>query len=136
MRRHLAAPPERVFRAFTDRKQLVKWWGPEGATIPYCRMSVKPGGAWRTCMRMPDGSDNWVSGVYREIERPRRLVFTWAWEADGKRGHETVVTIDFRPAPGGTNLSLSHRVFESAKARSAHKWGWASTFKCLAAFLA
>jgi uncharacterized protein YndB with AHSA1/START domain len=136
MRRHLAAPPERVFRAFTDRRQLVKWWGPEGFTIPYCRMTVKPGGAWRTCMRSPDGADHWVGGVYREIDKPRRLVFTWAWEVDGKRGHETLVTLELRPAKGGTNLSLTQQAFESAKARGSHKWGWASTFKSLAAFLA
>jgi uncharacterized protein YndB with AHSA1/START domain len=99
-------------------------------------MAVKPGGRWRTCMRSPDGKDHWVSGVYREIDRPRRLAFTWAWEEGGKRGHETLVTLDFRPGGGGTNLLLTQRTFESAKAKSGHRWGWSSTFKCLAALLA
>jgi len=48
MRRWFRAPPETVFRAFIDRKRLVQWWGPEKYTVPVCRMTVRPGGAWRT----------------------------------------------------------------------------------------
>ncbi len=40
-------------------------------------------------MHGPDGKEFTVSGIYRAIERPRRFVFTWAWENTGQRGHET-----------------------------------------------
>jgi uncharacterized protein YndB with AHSA1/START domain len=76
--RSFAAPRERVFRAFTAPSQLAKWWGPKGFTVPACTLEVRVGGAWRTVMRSPEGKDHIVSGVYREITPPARLVFTWA----------------------------------------------------------
>jgi len=135
--RTLDAPRSLVFRAWTDPAHLVRWWGPEGFTIPDCRMDVREGGAWRTCMRSPDGNDYKVRGVYREIVKPTRLVFTWAWEDDaGDPGHETLVTVTFGERDGKTLLRLAHRVFESKKSRDAHNQGWASTLRCLATFLA
>jgi uncharacterized protein YndB with AHSA1/START domain len=135
--RTLDAPRALVFRAWTDPAQLVRWWGPEGFTTPECKMDVREGGAWRTCMRSPDGNDYKVRGVYREIVKPERLVFTWTWEDDsGATGHETLVTVTFAERAGKTLLRLAHRIFESKKARDAHQQGWASTLNCLAAFLA
>src|ERR1700687_2996472 len=61
------------------------------------------------------------SGVYRVIDRPRRLVFTWAWdEDDGSRGHETEVTVTFDAAPGGTRLRLLQQTFQNAEVRDKH----------------
>lgn len=134
--RTLDAPRTLVFRAWTDPAQLVRWWGPEGFTTPECKMDVREGGAWRTCMRSPDGNDYKVRGVYREIVEPERLAFTWAWEDDsGATGHETLVTVTFAERAGKTLLRLSHRIFESKKARDAHQQGWVSVLNCLAAFL-
>ena len=101
--RVIAATPERLFALWTEPEELAKWWGPEGFTIPKYAMDVRPGGRWRTTMHRPDGTENVVSGIYRVIEPPRRLVFTWGWDDDaGMRGHETEVTVTFEPAPGGT----------------------------------
>src|SRR5262245_8894126 len=84
------ASPERVFKAWTDPAVLATWWGPIGFTAAEYRLDVRKDGAWRTVMRAPDGSSHRVSGVYREIMPPTRLVFTWGWEEDGgQRGHET-----------------------------------------------
>jgi uncharacterized protein YndB with AHSA1/START domain len=129
--RSFAAPRERVFRAFTAPTQLVKWWGPKGFTVPACTLDVRAGGAWRTVMRSPEGKDHIVSGVYREITPPKRLVFTWAWEEEGKRGHETVVTIELTETPGGTRLELTQEGFESETARDRHGEGWSSCLDCL-----
>ena len=134
--RSFAAPRERVFRAFTAPAQLVKWWGPKGFTVPACTLDVRTGGAWRTVMRSPEGEDHIVSGVYREIAPPERLVFTWGWEEDGARGHETVVTIELFEAPGGTRLELTHERFETEDSRDRHRHGWSSCFDCLEAALA
>jgi uncharacterized protein YndB with AHSA1/START domain len=134
--RILRAPRERVFRAFIDPAQLVKWWGPMGFTVPACAMDVRPGGAWRTTMRSPEGKDHIVSGVYREIRPPVRLVFTWGWETEGPRGHETVVTIELFAASGGTRLELRHEVFESVTSRDQHEHGWSGCLDCLEQALA
>lgn len=130
--RRLKAPRERVFRAFTEPARLVRWWGPKGFTVPEHAIDVRVGGAWRIVMRSPEGNDHVVSGVYREITPPARLVFTWAWETDGPRGHETVVTIELRAAGGETDLELTQEIFESENARDLHGQGWSSTLDCLA----
>ncbi|HEX6103254.1 MAG TPA: SRPBCC domain-containing protein [Alphaproteobacteria bacterium] len=132
--RRLPAKPEQVFRAFADPRRLVKWWGPKGVTIPVCEMDVRPGGRWLTTMRSSDG-DMTVSGVYREIDPPSRLVFTWAWHGDGKRGHETLVTIALKPHGAGTELTLTQGAFDSAQSLDAHRHGWSSSFDCLAEYL-
>ena len=79
------APRALVFKAWTEPDRLVRWWGPQGFTTPFCTMDLRPGGAVRFCMRSPEGTDHWLQGVYREIVAPERLVCTWAWEDAGAR---------------------------------------------------
>lgn len=136
LRRTFDAPRERVFRAWTDPEQLVRWWGPRGFTVPEHAMDVREGGAWRTTMRSPEGRDHVVSGVYREIDPPRRLAFTWGWETDGVRGHETLVTVELHERDGGTELVLTQATFETADGRDRHEEGWSSSLDCLADALA
>ncbi len=133
LEREFKAPPERVFAAFTNPTLLAQWWGPEGMTCPVCEIDLRVGGRYRTCMR--GERDNWVSGVYREIAPPRRLAFTWAWEENGARGHETVVEIDFAPAGRNTRIVLTQREFEAKTSRDMHGGGWNSTFGKLEKFL-
>jgi uncharacterized protein YndB with AHSA1/START domain len=134
--RSFAAPRERVFRAFTSPAQLAKWWGPKGFTVPACTLDVRVGGAWHTVMRSPEGKDHIVSGVYQEITPPERLVFTWGWETEGQRGHETVVTIELSEIAGGTRLDLVHERFETEDSCNAHRDGWSSCLDCLEEALA
>jgi uncharacterized protein YndB with AHSA1/START domain len=135
--RTIRAPVEDVFDAFTVPEQFAAWWGPEGTTIPDYSMDVRPGGAWRTVMKLPDGNMPEVSGVYRAVEKNKRLVFTWAWkQPDGSRGHETEVTITFEPVPGGTRMVLLQQVFQSEEARDSHGTGWRSSFDALEKWIA
>ena len=63
----------------------------------------RPGGAYRLVMRSPEGTDHRKRGVYRRIDAPERVEFTFAWEAaDGSLGNETLITVTFedRWAPG------------------------------------
>jgi glutathione S-transferase len=131
------APPDQVFRAWTDPGILVEWWGPEGFHTPECAMDVRDGGAWRTVMTNEKGESYTVSGVYREIVPPRRLVLTWSWhQPDGSRGHETLVELSFDPSPEGTRMRLVQRLFESADQRDSHRMGWQSSFNKLEALVA
>jgi len=129
------ASPETVFKAWTDPAILVRWWGPEGFETPECALDIKVGGAWRTTMVSPKGENHTVSGIYREISPPSRLVMTWGWEHDGERGHETVVEITFEPSGSGTKMRLVQSIFESQNARDMHSEGWNSTFNELEQFL-
>ena len=133
--REFEAPPERVFHAWTDPATVARWWGPEGYSVPSHRMDIRTGGSYRTTMKGPNGESHTVSGVYREIVPPRRLVFTWGWEEDGRRGHETVVEVTLEPSTLGTRLRLIQRTFQGAAQRDNHKMGWAASFADLARIL-
>ena len=136
MTRHFQASPEALFDAFTERDLLVQWFGPRGMAVPECEIDLSPGGRWRAVMRAHDGSPHAVHGVYREITRPTRLVFTWIWEQGDMAGVETVVTLAFRAAGDGAELSLTHEGLPSESSRGLHEQGWSSSFECLAELLA
>lgn len=129
--RHFPAPPEAVYRAFTDPEAFAAWWGPEGMTAPLVELDVRPGGAWRTCIRNAEGQDHCLRGVYREVSPPHRLCFTWAWEAGEFADRETVVTLEFHAAEGGTELRLTQEGFTSRDMRDKHEGGWSSALVCL-----
>jgi uncharacterized protein YndB with AHSA1/START domain len=136
LRRTLKAPPERVFRAWTEPEHLARWFGPAGFTCPLHEIDARPGGAYRIVMRSPEGSLHTVTGIYTAVEPPRRLAFTWGWEHDGERGHESAVEVALSAHPEGTELVLTHRRHESVEARDRHAEGWASCLGKLEAYLA
>jgi uncharacterized protein YndB with AHSA1/START domain len=77
-----------------------------------------------------------LRGVYREIVEPERLVFTYAWEdAEGKPGHETLVTVTFEELGGKTKLTVHHAVFESVSVCTEHQSGWTECLDRLVAYL-
>lgn len=135
--RILDAPRALVFKAWTEPDRAARWWGPQGFVTLYCKMDVRPGGAFRVCMRSPEGTEYWKQGVYREVVEPERLVFTFAWEdPDGRPGHETMVTVTFAEHGTKTRLTLHQGVFETVTARDSHQSGWTSTVERLADYLA
>jgi uncharacterized protein YndB with AHSA1/START domain len=137
LERLIAMEPDRLFALWTEPAQLATWWAPEGYEPAVHVLDSRPGGRWRITMRRPDGHEVATSGVYRIVEPPRRLSFTWAWEnANGTRGHETEVTVTFEATPGGTRLVLLQRRFEGAQARDNHSRGWSASFDRMAAIFA
>ncbi len=130
-------PRRLVFKAWTEPERAAQWWGPQGFTTISCEMDVRPGGAYRRCMRSPEGTVHCTRGVYREIAEPARLVFTYAWEdADGRPGHETVVTVTFAEQGAKTKLTLHQAVFETVESRDGHQGGWTSCMERFAQYLA
>jgi len=86
--RVIDAPPERVFQAWTDPELLKQWFAPLPWTTPAAELNVRPGGANLIVMRDPAGIDYTNQGVYLEVIRNERLVFTdaytQAWEPSEK----------------------------------------------------
>jgi uncharacterized protein YndB with AHSA1/START domain len=104
------APREVVFKAWTDPKQLAEWWGPKSFTNPVCEVDPKPGGTLRIVMRAPDGAEYPMKGVFREVVRPSRLVFTnIAVDKDGHHIIEGLTTVIFAEQGGKTKLTLQTR---------------------------
>src|SRR3954452_21793452 len=85
------SPRQGVFAALTDPEHVPHWYGPRGWTLPVCEIDLRPGGAWRYLLRGPDGAELGMSGVYREIERPERLVSTESFDDYPGESINTVV---------------------------------------------
>ena len=69
------APRALVFKAWTDPRHVARWWGPKGFTNPVCELDARPGGAIKILMRGPDGSEYPMTGQFRDVVPPERLVF-------------------------------------------------------------
>ena len=134
--RLIKAPRAKVFKAWTVPRELRKWWGPEGYTCPSAEVDLRVGGRYRLGFQGEEGAPFHVGGVYREIVRPAKLVFSWRWESSEPDGEETLVTVHFRDAVGGTEIEIIHEMFETAKSRNSHKQGWTSCFVKLEKHLA
>jgi uncharacterized protein YndB with AHSA1/START domain len=130
--RIIKAPRERVFRAWTDPEQLVKWWGPGHVTCPKAEVDLRPGGAYRIANLHDDGKIIWISGQFETVDPPNGLQYTWAMSA----GDPTLVTVTFNEHPEGTELVLTHERFVSEKARDLHQRGWVGCLEGLEALLA
>jgi uncharacterized protein YndB with AHSA1/START domain len=68
------APRELVWKAWTDPKYVMQWWGPKGFTSPVCKMDFRVGGKFLCCMRTPDGQECWNAGEYHEIVLHEKIV--------------------------------------------------------------
>ena len=119
----IAAPPERVFGALTT-DELTQWWGsPADYKTTEYTADLRPGGRWRTAGAGADGKEFAVEGVFREIDRPRRLVQTWVAPWDG--GNETVITYTLDPIEGGTRVTVRHEGFsDRSESCRGHGEGW------------
>jgi uncharacterized protein YndB with AHSA1/START domain len=68
------APRELVWKAWTEAKYIMQWWGPKGFTSPVCKMDFRVGGKLLCCMRSPDGQEGWNAVEYYEIVPYEKIV--------------------------------------------------------------
>jgi uncharacterized protein YndB with AHSA1/START domain len=96
--RIINAPREKVFKAWTDPKLLKQWFAPSPYTVPVAETDVRPGGSNLVVMRGPDGTEAANRGVYLEVVRNERLVFTdaytKAWEPSEKPFMTVILTFE------------------------------------------
>ena len=136
MTRRFAAPRERVYAAWTDRALVAQWFGPANATCTIHEWDARPGGAYSLTLHDSDGDDMPLSGAFRELSPPERLVITWIWGKGDMAGRETVLALAFEDAGGDTVLHLSHSLLPDEDWAQKHSMGWGSCLDCLEADLA
>jgi uncharacterized protein YndB with AHSA1/START domain len=94
--RLIDAPPEKLFRAWTDPDLLRQWFAPLPYTTPIAELDVRAGGSSLIVMRGPDGTEMPLPGVYLEVVENERLVFTnaytKAWEPSDKPFMTAIIT--------------------------------------------
>jgi len=126
---------EKVWRALTQPEAIKQWMGPSDEyKVSVAETDVRVGGRYHIGLQSPDGEMHDVGGVYREVVRNRKLVYTWAWKTTPER--ESLVTMELREVDGGTELTLTHAQFFDAEARDRHNKGWQGSLARLDKFLA
>ena len=124
LERRIAASPEKVFAAWTSPEVLIHWFAPtpEFKTIVH-EIDLRVGGRYRIEMRDPGGAPHTATGTYREVDAPRKLVFTWRWEEKTQMA-DTLVTVTCQPDGAGTLMVLLHENLADEADRDSHNKGW------------
>ncbi|HTX17298.1 MAG TPA: SRPBCC domain-containing protein [Bacteroidota bacterium] len=143
--RLFGAPRELVWKAWTDPRHLMRWWGPKHYTSPHCTIDLKVGGKRFWCMEAPDGTKHWTVGQYREIVPIERFVYTDQF-ADEKGNvvppsyygfpddwpGEMLVTVTLEAIGGKTRMTVEHLGLPKGKLSSMAAEGWKESFDKLA----
>lgn len=128
--REIDATRELVFSLWIEPEHLLKWWGPHNCSAPSVSVDLREGGAWRHCILAPDGREYWSHGRYIEIDPPRRLVFTFAWEnSTGQPEHEMQATVELEDVGGKTRLTFRKRELPDDAEFKLQSGGWAEALE-------
>jgi uncharacterized protein YndB with AHSA1/START domain len=129
--RTFQAPAEAVFDAWTSEEVMRRWFhGAHGWDTPHAEVDLRLAGKVRVVMRDPaKGTEYGGEGHYTEIDRPRRLAFTWVWDDDAER--EGLIELDFEESDGVTTVSFTHSGLWDEEAVRSHEEGWGRLFDSL-----
>lgn len=146
--KEFAAPMDQVWAMWTDGALFKSWYGPNGMSVPVAELDLKIGGIRKVSMEMvtPERTMTmWFTGVFKEIEAPRRLVYTESMcNADGViispadmgmppgTPDVTEVIVELTATDEGTHMVMVHRGVPEG---SAGAGGWAQAFDKLAKML-
>lgn len=121
VRRTIAASASDLFDAWLDPEALAEWMRPGTIRRSDARVDPRVGGSYEVIMHGENGPIP-HRGVYKIIDRPRRLVFTWA---SPFAGADTLVTVDFRKVDSRTEVIVTHEQLPENEVAS-HTRGWTS----------
>ena len=123
LHRVFKAKPERVYKAFLDADALAKWLPPYGFTCKVHHLEAKVGGTFKMSFHnFSGGGGHSFGGEYLELDRPRRLVFTWRTPPLTESSR---VIIEIAPQGDGCELTLTHEMDQKWAAfvdRAAGSW--------------
>jgi uncharacterized protein YndB with AHSA1/START domain len=129
VRRVIAASPDELFDAWLDPASVAEWMRPSGIARTTATIDARVGGRYE--ISMLHGSEPLLhEGEYREIDRPRRLVFTWISAAT--RQTSSLVTVSFVPRGKKTEVVVLHERLPGAEAVPSHTAGWTEAIERLA----
>jgi len=122
----LNASPEIIWKAWTDPALILHWFGsdPNGKGLS-AQMDVRSSGAFEVSFADGDGTVHTCSGIYVDVDKPRKLSFTWSWKSEP--GIESFVTVLLIPIQEKTEMQFEHSNLSDGSQHNYEK-GWSSTF--------
>ena len=146
LRRTMNASAADVFAAFLSADAIKHWWAPAGYEVLHVAVDARVGGRYRLETQAPGGSPSvTIHGMFREIDPPRRLVFTHTFEpyssdeplaAVGLTDHRTLVTVELHVHRGGTEVVLVQEKIPTEEAEGMLRQGWESILDRLGVYVA
>jgi uncharacterized protein YndB with AHSA1/START domain len=140
--RVIHAERSRVYQAWTRPELIAQWFAP-GKTISNITADPRPGGEYRFeffglpceadvhAPQVPSAVN--VTGVYKDVVPDERISYTW--QGSNFPDEHTLVTVEFKDAPGGTEVTITHENFASAEVMNQHNRGWEGCLTSLENFL-
>lgn len=121
--RVMDVPRDKLFRAWTEPELMKQWFAPKPWTTPYVQTDLRSGGASNITMRSPEGQDHPMSGIYLEVVKNEKIVFTDAytegWTPSAKPFFTAIVT--FEDIGGGKTKYTATARHWRAEDREAHE---------------
>ena len=130
IRRRVRASAEQIFDLWTKPDLMVRWMSAfPGAVDCEASCDLRPGGAFSLVMSSEESTRE-VSGTYVQIDRPRKLVFTWVGQLTNNVN--TLVTVELIPHGDETDLVLTHERLPTPAIHEGHTRGWGNILQHLA----
>jgi len=127
--RHIKATPARVYATWLSKEDMKVWMGPSPAGCEVRDLKASVGGTYRFVMSGPEGQEYIVSGIFKELDEPNKIVMTWQWETSMEEiNPETVITVTFTEKDGGTEMNFLQENMASAESVEQHNQGWNPSF--------
>jgi len=124
--RLIDAPREKLFRAWTEPKLVAQWFAPKPWTISRVEMDVRPGGSSLIVMRSPEGEEFPNPGIFLEVVKNEKIVFTdaytSAWVPSPKPFMTAIVT--FEDEVGKTRYTARARHWNAEDKATHEKMGF------------
>ncbi len=132
--RVIKAPVDKVYQAWTDPEQMRLWLSPNVRwKTPIIESDPKPGGVHSITMRHSDGDKMQITGRYVEATPNSKISFTWQ-SGDGLMTEESLVTVELREVPEGTEITLTHDRLQDQNTKDQVSGGWFGCLDMLEAF--
>ncbi len=132
--REIRAPRSRVFQAFTNVADLVKWFGTRECGTYDGEVDFREGGNYLIKMESAD-----LTGTYKEILPDQRIVMSWQWtNCDPMMAHPEPmeVAVDFSDTEAGTLVKILHIGLPSSESLEGHNRGWTDSMDKLSELMA
>lgn len=133
VRRRIPSTREVLFAAWTDPEGLRHWMCPGDIVSAEATLDVRVGGSFRILMKSKTAEYE-HTGVYKVVDPPSRLVFTWMAKATGNV--PTLVTVEFLESGEETEIVLTHEKFADPEVSKRYRGGWGQILEKLSLYQA